>query len=85
MIKMELCFASEAVHDSKTHLLVKKEPFLAMLRDNGFEIVWTLLGEKGVIGGSLISNHDYGRQEFSGAFYFEENQLIGNYKTYLTR
>ncbi|MDT8849045.1 AVAST type 2 anti-phage system protein Avs2 [Pantoea dispersa] len=80
-----VCFAAEAVHASKEHLLVKKEPFLTMLSDNGFEIVWTLLGEKGVIGGSLTSNHHYGQQEFSGAFYYEENQLIGSYKTYLTR
>ncbi|MEN0656544.1 AVAST type 2 anti-phage system protein Avs2 [Proteus mirabilis] len=80
-----VCFAAEAVHASKAHLLVKKEPFLTMLSDNGFEIVWTLLGEKGVIGGSLTSNNHYGRQEFSGAFYFEENQLIGSYKTNLTR
>ncbi|MGE9715212.1 hypothetical protein ACQP3F_26725, partial [Escherichia coli] len=42
-----VCFAAEAVYASKPHLLVKKEPFLTMLRDNGFEIVWTLLGEKG--------------------------------------
>lgn len=79
-----VCFAAEAVYASKAHLLVKKEPFLTMLSDNGFEIVWTLLGEKGVIGGSLTSNHHYGRQEFSGAFYFEENQLTGSHKTNLT-
>ncbi|WP_202963018.1 hypothetical protein, partial [Aeromonas lacus] len=45
-----VCFAAEAIHASKAHLLVKKEPFLTMLSENGFEIVWTLLGEKGVIG-----------------------------------
>ncbi|HCZ39992.1 MAG TPA: hypothetical protein DHV18_11270 [Brochothrix thermosphacta] len=80
-----VCFAAEAVHASKPYLLVKKEPFLAMLSDNGFEIVWTLLGEKGVIGGSLTSSHHYGRQEFSGAFYYEESQLTGSHKTSLTR
>lgn len=80
-----VCFAAEAIHSSKAHLLVKKEPFLKMLSENGFEIVWTLLGEKGVIGGSLTSNHHYGRQEFSGAFYFDNNQLKGSHKTYSTR
>ena len=80
-----VCFAAEAIHASKAHLLVKKEPFLKMLSENGFEIVWTLLGEKGVIGGSLPSNHNYGRQEFSGAFYFYNNQLKGSHKTYSTR
>ncbi|WP_438335742.1 AVAST type 2 anti-phage system protein Avs2 [Edwardsiella tarda] len=80
-----VCFATEAMYLSKTHLLVKKEPFLKMLSDNDFAVVWTLLGEKGVIGGSLTSNHHFCRQEFSGAFYFEGNQLIGSHKTYLAR
>ena len=56
-----------------------------MLNNNGFKIVWTLLGEKGVIGGSLTSNHHYGQQEFSGAFYFEGNQLTGSYKSEFVR
>lgn len=80
-----VCFAAEAIHASKAHLLVKKEPFLKMLSENDFEIVWTLLGEKGVIGGSLISNHHYGRQEFSGVFYFDNNHLKGSHKTYSAR
>ena len=80
-----VCFAAEAIYASKAHLLVKKEPFLTMLSENGFEIVWTLLGEKGVIGGSLTSNHHYGRQEFSGAFYFDNNQLKGSHKAYSRR
>lgn len=80
-----VCFAAEAIHASKAHLLVKKEPFLTMLSENGFEIVWTLLGEKGVIGGSFTSNHHYGRQEFSGAFYFDDNQLKGSHKIYSTQ
>ena len=53
-----------------------------MLNENGLEIVWTLLGEKGVIGGSLTSNKHYGRQEFSGAYYFDNNQLSGTYNIY---
>ena len=80
-----VCFAAEAIYASEAHLLVKKDPFLRMLRENGFEIVWTLLGEKGVIGGSFTSSHRYGRQEFSGAFYFDDNLLNGSHKTVLTR
>lgn len=76
-----VCFAVEALYASMPHLLVKKAPFLAMLSDNGFEIVWTLLGEKDVIGDSITADHHYGRQEFSGAFYFKEDQLIGSHKT----
>tara|TARA_Y100000310_G_scaffold180887_1_gene180788 strand:- start:704 stop:5188 length:4485 start_codon:yes stop_codon:yes gene_type:complete len=80
-----VCFAAEALHASKPHLLVKKEPFLTMLKENSLEIVWTLLGEKGVIGGSLTSSHHYGRQEFSGAYCFDNNQLIGSLNTYTMR
>src|SRR5699024_942793 len=80
-----VCFAAAAVYASKPHLHVNKEPFLTMLRHNGFEIVWTLLGEKGVIGCSLTSSHHYGRQEFSGAFYYEDSQLAGSHKTNFTR
>ncbi|MBS6928379.1 MAG: hypothetical protein KH152_07685 [Finegoldia magna] len=58
-----VCFAAETMHASTAHLLVKKEPFLTMLNNNGFKIVWTLLGEKGVIGGSLtalLNKSDFG-------------------------
>tara|TARA_R110002012_G_scaffold89940_1_gene220181 strand:- start:433 stop:4917 length:4485 start_codon:yes stop_codon:yes gene_type:complete len=77
-----VCFAAEALNDSRKHLLVKKEAFSRMLNDNDLDIVWTLLGEKGVIGGSFTSNHNYGRIEFSGAFYFNNSQLQGIHKVY---
>ncbi|MEZ9807576.1 AVAST type 2 anti-phage system protein Avs2 [Vibrio cyclitrophicus] len=80
-----VCFAAEALTDSKTHLLIKKEPFLIMLNENNLDIVWTLLGEKGVIGGSIGSNHRYGRIEFSGSFYFDNAELNGTSKIYSTR
>jgi hypothetical protein len=80
-----VCFAAEALNDTKAHLLVKKEPFLKMLKDNDLEVVWTLLGEKGVIGGSLSSSHNYGRIEFSGAFYIDEGKIEGKHKIFTTR
>ncbi len=80
-----VCFAAEALNDTKAHLLVKKEPFLKMLKENDLEIVWTLLGKKGVIGGSLSSNHNYGRIEFSGSFYLEQNVVTGSHKIFNSR
>jgi len=56
-----------------------------MLKDNDLEIVWTLLGEKGVIGGSFSPNHNYGRVEFSGAFYIEGGNVEGSHQVYKTR
>ncbi|MFB4958800.1 AVAST type 2 anti-phage system protein Avs2 [Enterobacter hormaechei subsp. xiangfangensis] len=77
-----VCFATEALNNSKAHLLIKKEPFLKMLNENNLEIVWTLLGEKGVIGGSLSSIHQYGRIEFSGFFSYDDGKLTGANKIY---
>ena len=77
-----VCFATEAVNNSRAHLLIKKEPFLRMLNENNLNIVWTLLGEKGVIGGSLISKNHFGRIEFSGAFYLDNGKLNGSSKIY---
>ena len=72
-----ICFATEAVNNSRAHLLIKKEPFLRMLNENNLNIVWTLLGEKRVIDGSLISENHFGRIEFSGAFYLDNGKLSG--------
>ncbi|MEQ5754030.1 AVAST type 2 anti-phage system protein Avs2 [Providencia hangzhouensis] len=71
-----ICFAAEAINDTKGHLLIKKEPFLKMLEENDLEVVWTLLGEKGVIG-SLSSTNRYKRIEFSGGFYIENDEVKG--------
>lgn len=70
-----ICFAAEALHDTEACLLVKKEPFLQMLRENDLNILWTLLGEKGVIGGEVY----YGRVEFSGTFYIENDCIKGEH------
>lgn len=77
-----ICFATEAVNNSRAHLLIKKEPFLRMLNENNLNIVWTLLGEKRVIDGSLISENHFGRIEFSGAFYLDNGKLNGSSKIY---
>ena len=77
-----ICFSTEALHDTKAHLLIRKKELLVMLKENNLKVVWTLLGEKGIIGGSHTSNHNYGRRDFSGAFYLENNKVIGRHKIY---
>ena len=73
-----ICFSAEALHNTEAHLLVKKKELLEMLEENNMKIAWTLLGEKGVIGGSLSSSHSYGRIEFSGTFFVEGNKVEGS-------
>ncbi|WP_461639191.1 AVAST type 2 anti-phage system protein Avs2 [Labilibaculum euxinus] len=71
------CFAANVYHDSKSYLLVKKEPFLKFLKDNNLKIVWTVLGEKQIIGGRPFGKNYPGRLEINGAYYFDKEELKG--------
>lgn len=75
------CFAANVYNDSKSYLLVRKDSFLKFLRDNNLKIVWTILGEKQVIGGRSFENEHPGRLEISGTYYFENSILTGKLQT----
>jgi hypothetical protein len=49
-------------------LLIKKEPFLRFLKKNGYELIWTLLGEKLLIGTISGGRGFLGRLEMGGAY-----------------
>jgi hypothetical protein len=72
-----ICFDPKLYNNSKSHLLIKRKPFLKFLEDNNLEILWTVLGEKQIIGG----NNRFNRMEISGAYYFENNQITGKINT----
>ena len=75
------CFATNVYHDSKSYLLVKKSSFLKFLKKNNLKIIWTVLGEKQIIGGRSF-NADYpGRLEISGTYYFNKEELKGKINT----
>jgi hypothetical protein len=71
------CFAPNVYHDSKSYLLVKKSPFLKFLNESNLKIVWTVLGEKQIIGGRSFGANYPGRLELSGAYYFDNEELKG--------
>lgn len=48
-------------------LLVNRKSFLKFLSDNGFAILWTILGEKQLIGGGYDYHNWKGRMELSAA------------------
>lgn len=74
-----ICFDPSVNDDSNSYLLVKKGPFINYLKENKLKILWTVLGEKNIIGGPL--NHLRGL-EISGAYYLDENDDIkGNIST----
>ncbi len=76
-----VCFAADVHYNSKSFLLVKKEPFLEYLQKNNFKIIWSLLGEKQIIGGRHTYKDFIGRLDVSGVYYLEDNQVVGDFKT----
>lgn len=76
-----VCFATNMYDESKSQLLIKKSSLLTYLEKNNLSIVWTLLGEKQVIGGRNDDDEHYNSIEFNGVFSFEEDKLIGNVNT----
>ncbi len=59
-------------------LLVKKEPFIEFLKNNDYDIFWTVAGEKQILGG-LYSHEEYkGRLLINGAYRISNNEISGN-------
>lgn len=79
------CFAPNVHHDSKSYLIVRKRSFLKFLNENKLKIVWTVLGEKQIIGGRSFGIEHHGRLEISGAYYFENEELNGTIKSKKTQ
>jgi len=58
-------------------LLINRDAFLKFLNDNDYEILWTILSEKQIIGGRISGDDWKGRLEISGAFRIRAGQLEG--------
>jgi hypothetical protein len=72
-----VCF-DPSLFDGGTHsLIMNKKKFQNFLDEYDLDIVWTLLGEKMIIGGR--SSEYIGRMEISGTFHLNKNsQIDGN-------
>lgn len=79
--KMVQCFAPNVYHDSESYLLVRKHSFLKFLNENNLKVVWTVLGEKQIIGGRSFETDYQGRLEINGAYYFDKEELKGKINT----
>lgn len=75
------CFAPNVYNDCKSYLLVKKAPFLTFLKKNNLKIIWTVLGEKQILGGRSFGKHYPRRMELSGIYEIESNRIQGIMKT----
>jgi len=58
-------------------LLVNRDIFLKFLNDNGYDILWTILGEKNIIGGRMSPDDWKGRLELSGAYRIHQDKIQG--------
>lgn len=58
-------------------LLINRDVFLKFLNDNGYDILWTIIGEKNIIGGRILQDNWKGRLELSGAYRIHENKVDG--------
>lgn len=68
--------------EGPSSLLIRKKPFLDFLKNNGYALLWTVLGEKRVIGGSL-EKRDCHNLVFTGGFVLsEEINISGNISTF---
>lgn len=77
------CFSPSIANRDKAYLLVNKRLFLDYLKSNKLKVIWTILGEKNIIGGS--SSKEYlGRLEISGAYKLGLGGLEGVVNTKLT-
>ena len=62
-------------------LLIKKDIFISYLNKNGYDILWTILGEKNILGTSASFDNWKGRLEINGAYRIYQDELKGEIKT----
>jgi len=58
-------------------LLINRDVFLKFLGDNGYDILWTIIGEKRIIGGNFSRDDWQGQLELNGAYRIHQNQVCG--------
>jgi hypothetical protein len=58
-------------------LLINKDRLLELLHQAGYDMFWTLLGEKDVVGGRDYPNKWKGRLIINGAFRFQNGKIRG--------
>jgi len=64
-----IAFDPSVAQSGPSALLIRRDALVKFLGETGHQLVWTLLGEKNIIGGPMISSHaSKGHLEISGAF-----------------
>jgi hypothetical protein len=58
-------------------LLINRDVFLKFLNDNGYDLLWTILGEKNIIGGRMSPDDWKGRLELTGTYRIHQHNIEG--------
>jgi hypothetical protein len=58
-------------------LLINKDALLRFLNENGYDILWTILGEKRIIGGRMSQSEWKGRLEINGVYRIHNEKFEG--------
>lgn len=61
-------------------LLIREDALISFLKQNDFAVLWTLLGEKELIGGGVGDHIWKGRLELNGAYTITKGQIAGDMK-----
>jgi hypothetical protein len=78
----EVVFQDPSVSEKGPSVLLANEKvFVSFLREQGYEIFWTVLAEKNLIGGSHSSEDWKGRLEINGAYRIDSGKLVGKLNT----
>jgi len=72
-----LCFDPSVHFESLSCLLIRKNELLDFLEKNKLEILWTMVGEKQVVGDNIQEIKGPSRMEISGVYTYKGNRLEG--------
>ena len=65
------------VNPNNDGVLIKKDFFMKFLSDNNLDVIWTILGEKNVIGGGFPRNGENYFKIINGTYFIEDNSITG--------
>lgn len=71
-----ICFDTSVYHRTKSLFLIKRKPFVHYLTKNNLKIIWTILGEKQILGGRTFREDYVGMLELSGAYFISDDSEI---------
>ncbi|MFA5316160.1 MAG: AVAST type 2 anti-phage system protein Avs2 [Dehalococcoidales bacterium] len=58
-------------------LLIRKNDFTSYLEKNDLKMLWTVLGEKRILGGGFSHDNKFNRLEINGVYYLDKDSIKG--------